>query len=138
VSDTDPVGVAVWSVLAGAATGGVALTSGVLVIRMLQAGTTSFSAGAGSTVLGVSVFVAVGGAIVSAWIHTRTIDDVWRRGVSAAVAVMGAVLLAVPAVVADLVGGRVGIGAYLAALLLGAAWAHRGAGRLTGEPGAAE
>jgi hypothetical protein len=130
VSASDPVGLAVWSVLAGAATGGAALTSGVLVIRILQTGTTSFSADAGSTVLGVSVLVAGGSAIVSAWLHTRTIGDVWRRGVSAAVGVMGAVLLAVPAMVADLVGGSAGIGGYLAALLLGAAWAHRGARRV--------
>jgi hypothetical protein len=75
------------------------------------------------------MFVGIVAAVATGWLRTRSIDDLWRRGVTAGVAVFGAAILAVFATLADLVGGTVGLACYLLLLCVAAARTHRTAGR---------
>ena len=68
-------------------------------------------------------------AVAVAWLRSRSIDDVWRRGVTAAVAVFGTVILSVLAAPVDSVAGTAGLGAYLAVLLIATFTTHRAARR---------
>lgn len=123
-STSDPVGRALFSIGAGATTGAVLMTGGVGLVRYLQAG------GQPSPDLAFGIFTgsALGGVAVAAasgWVHTRRIDDRWRRGVTAAVSVFGAVLLATVAIPVDLLAGGAGLGIYVVALVAAVAYFHR-------------
>jgi hypothetical protein len=53
------------------------------------------------------------------------IADLWRRGVTSALSVFGATVLAAVAAPADLLAGRAGLAAYLILLLIAALLASR-------------
>jgi hypothetical protein len=71
-------------------------------------------------ILSVAVVGGVVAAVASGWLLSRTIHDVWRRGVIAALSVFGASLLTLVAAPADMLAGRLGLVAYLVVLLVGA------------------
>jgi hypothetical protein len=124
----DPVGIALSSIGAGATSGAVLMTGGVGLVRYLQAG------GAPQPGLAFGIFLgtALGGVAAAAafgWVHTRRIDDRWRRGVTAAVSVLGAVLLAIVAIPVDLVADGAGLGIYVVALAAALSYFHRAAAR---------
>ena len=127
---TDPVGTAVGSIGAGATSGAVLMTGGVFVLRLMQAGDpASVSPDVGGAILSVAVSTGLLAAVAVAWLRSRSIDDVWRRGVTAAVAVFGTVILSVLAAPVDSVAGTAGLGAYLAVLLIATFATHRAARR---------
>lgn len=127
---SDPVGTALASIGVGAAAGAAVITGGALTLRLLQAGTVStVSDETGPLLLGGSALAGLVTAVATGWLHTRAIDDVWRRAVTGAVSAFGAVLLALGTTVTDLVAGPGGMALYLAALLATAVAAHRAVGR---------
>jgi hypothetical protein len=129
VTTNDPVGVALAGIGAGSATGAAVMTAGVLTLRLLQAGGTT-SAEIGGSLLTATLFGGIVAAVLSGWVATASIDDTWRRGVSAAVAVLGAALLAIGATVADQFLNVAGLGVYCVALIVAAVLTHRLAYRL--------
>ena len=127
---TDPVGTAVGSIGAGATSGAVLMTGGVLVLRLLQSGDpASVSPDVGGAILSTAVSTGLLAAVAVAWLRSRPIDDVWRRGVSAAAAAFGTVILSALAAPVDAVAGSAGLGAYLVALLIATVASHRAAAR---------
>ena len=129
MTTSDPVGTAVTSIGAGASTGAAVMTTGVLLLRVLQAGNPELPVQQGGAIIGASVLLGVLAAVATGWFRTRTIPDYWRRGVASVISVFGAAVLSVFATAADMIGRRVGIALYLA-LLMVAAWAtHRAAAR---------
>ena len=130
MATADPVGTAVSSIGAGATSGAVPMTAGVFALRLLQSGDpSSVSPDLGGAILSVAVSTGLLVAVAIGWLRSRRIDDIWRRGVTAAVSVFGTVILAVLAAPVDTVAGTPGLGAYLAALLIAAIASHRAAGR---------
>ncbi len=124
----DPVGTAIWSIGAGATSGAVVMTAGVLLVRLLQGGDPqNLATQLGTGILGSSVFLGLAVAVATGWLSTRAIPDPWRRGVTAALCVFGAVLLAVLATAADMIAGAGALGVYTGVLCFAAGVAHRGA-----------
>ncbi|HXV85807.1 MAG TPA: hypothetical protein VD793_03860 [Gemmatimonadales bacterium] len=122
----DPVVLALASIAAGAGAGGAVITAGLVALRALQdrrgvhpQDDLTF------LLLSAAVLLGVVAAVTVAWKLTVPIEDYWRRGVTAAVAVTVGFGLAGGAVPVDLVTGAAGL-AFYAALLAGlAAWAGR-------------
>jgi hypothetical protein len=129
VPTSDPVGTALWSIGAGATTGATVMTVGVLVVRLLQVRDPALSVDVSAQVLTTSVFVGLVAAVATAGLRTRAVPDPWRRGVTAAVAVFGAALVAVVATAADTIAGWQGLAAYLVLLFAAAVFTHRQAAR---------
>lgn len=123
----DPVGLALASIGAGAFAGAAAITAGLIVVRSAFVATEP--AGPGATVLSTALFLGIAAAAGTGWLLTRPIDDVFRRGVTAAVAVCGGLLLAGLAVPADMLGRVAGLAIYLALLVAAGGWAIRRARR---------
>jgi len=129
VPSSDPVGTALSSIGAGASTGAAVMTSGVLLVRFFQTTDSAFSAEQNAAIISASMLLGILAAVVTGWLRTRAIADQWRRGVTAAVSVFGAAILAVFATAADMIGGYVGMACYLV-LLIAVAWlTHRAAAR---------
>jgi hypothetical protein len=130
VATSDPVGTALASVAAGAASGAVVLTAGVFALRVLQSGDpAAVSPDLGGLILSAAVSAGLLATALVTWFRSRPVDDIRRRGVAAVVAVFGMVILAALAPLADTVGGIGGLGAYLAVLAAAALAAHRAARR---------
>ena len=119
----DPVVRAIAGLAAGAADGAAVIVAGLLVLRTLQAGRVAETQDTGFAVLAVTLCLGLGAAILSAWLLSRGVTVLWRRAVTAALAVCGAMLLALMAVPADLLAGRVGLGVYLMLLVAAAGYA---------------
>jgi hypothetical protein len=125
VRTTDPVGTALASIAASSTTGAAAITLGALIVRHLQApGPDALPPETGGTVVLVSAFVGIVAAAGTGWVLTGAIDDRWRRGVTAAVSVFGAVLASTVALPIDTLLGRNGLFGYFALLVLAAVYAH--------------
>jgi hypothetical protein len=118
----DPVVRAMASLATGAADGAAVIVVGLLVLRTVQNGRVAETQNTGFAVLAVALCAGVGAAILSTWLLSRGITVLWRRAVTAALAVCGALLLSMLAVPADLLAGRAGLGVYLALLLAGGAY----------------
>jgi hypothetical protein len=120
----DPVILALASIGAGATVGAVLITIGLMVLRTVQS---DRGARAGDNVAFAVLTVALlaGAALgaAHAWRLSKGIEDFWRRAVTAGIAALAACVLAGIAVPADLLGGRMGLAAYGAALLAAAGWA---------------
>jgi uncharacterized membrane protein (DUF441 family) len=130
VATSDPVGTALASIAAGATSGAAVLTAGVLALRILQSGEPSaLSPDVGGLILSTAVSVALLVAVTVTWLRSRPVADIRRRGVAAAVAVFGMVILAAFAPLADTLGGTVGLGVSLALFVAAAFAAHRAARR---------
>lgn len=114
MATADPVGTAIASIGAGAAVGTASTTGGVLVVRLLQGGDpAALPSDVGGMILSIAVSVGLFAAVLTGWMASRAIDDTWRRGVTAALAVFGTVLLSVLATPVDLVAGPIGLAVYL-------------------------
>lgn len=124
MATNDPVGTALAAIGAGATTGATIFTGGVLALRVLQAGGEAPPEQT-APLLTATMFAGIVAAAGSGWITTRAIGDLWRRGVTAAVSVFGAVLLAVAATMADQIAGVVGVSAYCATLFIASLYMHR-------------
>jgi len=105
------------------------MTAGVLAVRLLQARDPALSVDIGPQVLTATVFVGIVAAVVATWLRTRSVPDPWRRGVTAAVSVFGAALVAMVATAADTIAGWPGLAAYSAVLLAATVLTHRQAAR---------
>lgn len=115
MATADPVGTVVASIGAGATVGTACTTSGVLAVRLLQGrDAAAFSTDMGGLILSTAVSVGLLAAVLTGWLTSRAIDDAWRRGVTAALAAFGMVLLSVLATPVDLMAGRGGLAVYLA------------------------
>ena len=119
-AETDPIGVALGSIGAGATAGASVITMSLIVFRLLMGGAED----ATNQDLQFAVITAglVGGvitAVVTAYTLARTVSDTWRRAALAGTTVFAAVFLAVPAAPADMLAGPTGLAVYLAVLLSG-------------------
>jgi hypothetical protein len=128
VATRDPVGVALASIAAGACTGAATITLAVLALRtLIPGGAVTDSAGgpppeAGALLQGAG-FLGIAIAAGCGWLLCRPLADPFQRGVAAAVAVFGALLLAVLAVPADAVGRATGLAVYLLVLVAAGSYA---------------
>ncbi len=129
MSTQDPVGLALAGIGAGTTTGASVMTAGVFAVRFMQASGNA-SAEVGGSIISATLFAGIVAAVLSAWIVTAPIADIWRRGVTAGISVLGAALLAIGATVADQLTGVIGVGTYGAVLVVAAAVTHRAARRL--------
>jgi len=110
----DPIGVALGALTAGATGGSGAVGLGLLLFRNRLA-----------SVLPAFLFAGVVVAATIAWTLARPITDWWRRGVTAALAVFGAMMLAALTAPADMLAERVGLAALTIVLLLASGLATR-------------
>jgi hypothetical protein len=130
VTTADPVGTAITSIGAGATSGAGVMAAGVLVVRLLQRGDPAMlPTDTAGLILSVTVSAGLLVAVLTGWLLSRAIDDVWRRGVTAGLAVFGTVLLSVLAAPIDMAAGALGLGAYLVVLTVFAVRLHRAARR---------
>ena len=127
----DPVLRALGGLATGAAAGAAIITIGLLVLRTVQQGGVVETQDPGSLILSAAVFLGMVVAATSGWLLSRGIEETWRRGVTATLAVFGSLMLALLGVPADWVGGRGGLVAYLTVLLAGALYAGVHARRVT-------
>lgn len=121
-SARDPVLRALGGLATGAAAGAAVITTGVLVLRTVQQRGWD-AQDVGFLILSTAALLGIVVAAASGWLLTRGIDELWRRGVTATLAVFGSVMLSLVAMPADSLGGRVGLGLYLSALLAAALYA---------------
>jgi hypothetical protein len=114
----DLIGVALGSLAAGAASGAMVVAAGLAVLRHHL-----------DPVLVLLPFAGIVVAAAVAWLLAAPITDWWRRGVTAALAVFGAMMLAALTAPADMLGGRWALAAFalvLAGAGVGAArYAHQ-------------
>ncbi|MDH3496250.1 MAG: hypothetical protein OER21_05775 [Gemmatimonadota bacterium] len=110
----DLVGVALGSIAAGSATAAGLLALALTVLRDRL-----------GAILPGLVFGTILVAAGLAWALAGAIADTWRRAVTAALAVFGALMLGALTAPADMVAGRGGIGGYTVVLLGIAALAVR-------------
>lgn len=108
----DRVGVALASLAAGAAAGAGLVSAGLVLFRPVL-----------HEALPLVLFAGIVTAAAAGWILSGPVADTWRRGVTAALAVFGAMMLAGLTAPADMIGGRGAVLAYAAGLILCAAWA---------------
>ncbi|MFQ5702565.1 MAG: hypothetical protein ACE5HT_00930 [Gemmatimonadales bacterium] len=119
----DPVALALASLIAGAATGATIITAGLITLRSLSGGEGASQQvpsqlTALDIVLQASLLTGVIAAAATAWLLTRAIQDYYRRGMVAALGVVGNLVLAGVAVPVDVAGHRAGLAVYLLLLIL--------------------
>ena len=128
---TDPVGLAVGSIVVGAGAGGVLMC---LVLAasywMIRSSDSRFVTVAGLAGAGGLVAAAAVGAVVS-----RGLGTPWRRVIVATISVAAAALIGALTTLADMIAGKTGLLVLggLCALAIGVAWRgflapHRGQG----------
>ena len=110
----DLIGVALGALAAGAAAGAGVVTLALIALRdRLQ------------DLLPPIVFAGVVTAALVAWTLARPVTDWWRRGLTAALAVFAALMLAALAAPADMAGGVTGLIAFAILLVVAAGTAAR-------------
>jgi hypothetical protein len=126
VSRQDPILVALGSIAAGSTASAAVITVGLITLRSVQrGGPEDGNTDVQLALLGTMLFAGLATGIATAWTLSRSIPDLWRRGVTSAVSVFGATVLAAGAAPMDLLAGRVGLVAYLILLVLAALFASR-------------
>jgi hypothetical protein len=111
----DLIGVALGSIATGAATGGAAVTLGLLLFR-----------GQLDRSLPLVLFTGIAAAAATAWLQSKPLaGEPWRRGVTAALAVFLGMLLAFLSAPADRLGGTTGLAGYALLLAVAAALCAR-------------
>lgn len=118
---SDPVGTALASLGAGAVTGAGVITVGLIAYRMVAGGGPEV-VDAPYALIPISLFVGIVVAVVCAWLLSRPVADYFRRGLTAALAVLAALMLAGLAVPADMVWRGGGLAAYLLLLVAADVW----------------
>ncbi len=120
----DRIGVALGALAAGAAAGGAVILAGLAMFRPALA--------ASRDGLPLVLFAGIVAAATLGWSLSRAIPDAWRRGVTAALAAVAALMLAGLAAPADMIAGRAGLVGYAAVLAVLAVLAVRYNRRQTG------
>jgi hypothetical protein len=100
----DRIGIALGALAAGAAAGAAVTLLGLVMFRASLAESRDG--------LPLILFAGIVSAATLGWSLSRHLADVWRRGVTAALAVFGALMLAGLAAPADMVAGRAGLMGY--------------------------
>jgi len=119
-SITDPIGLTLTAIGAGAASGAFVITLGVVALRLVQSGAGQTEANPTDfTLLSAAVMAGPVVAVTMTLVATRAIGDLWRRGVASAIAVFSAFLLSALTAPLDMVAGRAGV-ILFAITLLGA------------------
>ncbi len=118
----DPLGVAMGGIGAGAGLGAAVITAALVVLRRTLSTAPPW-------VLPLVLFLGIASAGTAGWRLARSITDAWRHGVTAALGVFAALMLAAVAAPIDALAGRVGLLAYLIFLGLLAAYGARTAKR---------
>ena len=108
------IGVALGGLAAGAGAGAGAVTLSLVALRTRL-----------EHVLPLLVFGGIVTAAAVAWRLAAPITDWWRRGLTAALAVFGALVLTALSAPADMIAGPAGVLAFAAVLLLAAGLAAR-------------
>jgi len=112
---TDLIGVAIGSIATGATAGAAVVTFGLLSFRDRL-----------NESLPLVVFAGILAAALTAWLLADAlVGEAWRRGVTAALAVFAALLLAFLSAPADRVAGPAGLAIYAALLAAAAVWGAR-------------
>jgi hypothetical protein len=101
----DRIGIALGALATGATGGAAVVLLGLALFRTTLAAS-----------LPLIVFAGIVAAATLGWSLGRDVSDTWRRGVTAALAVFGAMLLALLAAPADMLAGRLGLLCYTAVL----------------------
>jgi hypothetical protein len=104
----DRIGIALGALAAGAAAGAAVTLLGLAMFR------TNLADARDS--LPLVLFAGIVSAATLGWSLSRAIADTWRRGVTAALAVFGALMLAALAAPADMIAGRAGLMGYAGVL----------------------
>jgi len=133
VAATDPIGVTLGSLGAGAGTGAAVMSAGTFALR-----TTQSAGGGGDAAFGVlaaTVMLGLAATILTTLHVNRPVDDLWRRATTAAIAVFGMVLLTLVTAPLDAFLGRAALLPYAGLLSVGAGLAARSARRsIDGHP----
>lgn len=129
VPTTDPVGLTLASVGAGAAVGATVLTVGVIVLRTLQRGVATRNPDVEFIVLSTSLVFGIILAVATTIVASRPIRDTWRRSVAGVMAVFATALLSAVTPLGEIAAGRVGLVVYAVLLALGAGYCIRFARR---------
>ncbi len=114
----DPVGLALAAIGSGAFAGAGVITAGIVALRILQHGGAAVQEGRlrpGFEILWISLLAGTFAAVFWAWKLATPISDTWRRGVTAALAAFGGLMLAAVTAPVDMLGGLVGLAFYLVA-----------------------
>ena len=114
VAAPDLIGVALGALASGAAGGAGAVTLALATLRTRL-----------EYLLPLLVFGGIVTAAAVAWRLAAPITDWWRRGLTAALAVLGALMLTALSAPADLIAGPIGLLALAAVLLAAAGLAAR-------------
>ena len=117
-STSDPVGLALASIGAGASAGASVITAGMALLRSVQAGQPDGDVDAAFAMMSVALFAGLAVAVSVGVTLTQALEESWRRGAVGAIALFGAALLAGISAPADMVAGRVGILSYLILLVV--------------------
>jgi hypothetical protein len=121
-SPPDLIGVALGSIAAGAAAGAALVAVALVLLRDRL-----------TDILPLLPFGGIVVAATAAWLLAAPIADWWRRGVTAALAVFGALMLAALTAPADMIGGRWALAVFAlilaAAALAAARYVHRSRSR---------
>jgi peptidoglycan/LPS O-acetylase OafA/YrhL len=120
----DRIGIALGALAAGATAGAAVTVLGLVMLRANLAESRDS--------LPLVLFAGIVSAAALGWSLGRAITDQWRRGVTAALAVFGALMLAGVAAPADMIAGRPGLMVYTAGLAVLAVLAVRDNRRRTG------
>lgn len=110
----DLIGVALGGLTAGSATGAAAVTVGLVVLRDRL-----------TDILPLLLFAGIVVAVTVAWGLSAPIADWWRRGITAALAIFGSMMLTALTAPVDMLGGRVTLAGFALVLLLVAGLAVR-------------
>jgi len=103
----DLIGVALGSLVAGATAGAATVAVGLAALRDRL-----------ENLLPLLLFVGIAVAAAGAWTRAAAIVDWWRRGLTAALAVFGAMMLTALTAPVDMLGGRAALAVFALALVV--------------------
>ena len=123
----DPVGLAIASIAAGAATGAAVITAGVIAARTFV-DSASTAASPFQVIVPVSLAIGVAAATATGAMLARPFEP-WRRGVIGMLSLFGTALLTLFSIPLDMLARRPAVIAYLALLVTAAVVMRRTANR---------
>ncbi len=121
----DPIALVLATIAAGATAGAATITLGVIALRAVSLAQTE-----GTASFMIISTATLGGAVVAAataWHLTESINDIWRRGVTSAIATMLGFIVAALSAPADMVGGIPALIVFLCLLVGVSVVSYKGA-----------
>jgi len=104
---------------AGATTGGAVTTGTALAFRLMEGGNPeALSPDFRFILVTTGLLLGIGAGTIFAFMLSAPINDLWRRGVTAGIALFGSVLLGAAAAPADALLGPIGLALYAGVLIL--------------------